>query len=1044
MMWCFMVSSVTMVIDDRSVMKLEVDRHRPRHPRVTVIFFCVTGVTGPSPRPLATPKRARQLGFAASGGVSVAIELVTFGGLHVLDDEGELDWLVSQHSRAALFVYLAVERRVSREALTTVFWPESDAENARHALRQGLYQLRKAVRTDWIESRAHELVVTGDVRTDVHEFVDALARGDVESAVRLYRGPFLDGVHLVDLSQWENWVDSRRAQYARAFRKACRELLESRRAAGDLAGAIEAAELWATREPLDDEAQHRLIEALANAGERAEAIRQYETYVRLVESDGLRLPDETRALGERLRAEAASLPALRELTVPVPAPAQQSAQQVNPALPPEPKTTRLARRGLAGAIGLIVLFASVWGLRSTRTEPAPVSSPTAVAVLPFSVHGGQAVEYLREGMVNLLAAAFDGAGSMRPVDTRATFAAAAEAGEDVQNVQRGDRLAARLGAGMYVLGDVVEAGGQLQIEAAVYRRGTTEAQARAVVSGAADSVFMLVDRLAARLLAGLSDPAADRLLRTASVTTASLPAFKAYLQGDRLMRAGQFERAADAYLAAIAHDSTFAVAYYRLGLAREWAPLPGEERAANAAAHYGARLSPRDRDLLEAFRAWRAGRAVEAERAYHAILARYPDDVDAWFQLAEIQFHHGPLLGQSVGASEEAWRKVLSYEPRNLFAVTHLARIAVVSGRVSSVDSLLATFSSAELRTDRRLTEIVLLRAVARADTATSHALANAMRKWDGLSVWRVAVFLTAFSDQPTAMAAVVPDLINEGASPALRADLLWFASVLDLASGQLKAARKALAEAAETERTVPAEHRRQGFEAVTEWFAATLPLPYRDSTLMPIRRAASSRVLSSKAKPAFEVETELGGPIQLEPLRQYTLGVLSLRMRDKSSAAAAAAKLRQLATLADATGLTRDLDRGLRARLAWQEGDPEQALRLLQSLESSDSQGDIAVTPFVGRANERFLRGELLAALGRNAEALQWFASLGDGSVTEIPLRAPSHFRQAEIHERLGNRDQAARHYAQFLRLWSAADPEFQPLVDTARRRLASLSRPD
>ena len=48
----------------------------------------------------------------------MAIQLVTFGGLHATSDDGELDWLLGQHSRAALFVYLAVERRVSREALT--------------------------------------------------------------------------------------------------------------------------------------------------------------------------------------------------------------------------------------------------------------------------------------------------------------------------------------------------------------------------------------------------------------------------------------------------------------------------------------------------------------------------------------------------------------------------------------------------------------------------------------------------------------------------------------------------------------------------------------------------------------------------------------------------------------------------------------------------------------------------------------------------------------------------------------------------------------
>ena len=100
----------------------------------------------------------------------MAIHLVTLGGLHAAGDSGELDWLLGQHSRAALFVYLAVERRVARESLTTVFWPESDAENARHALRQSLYQLRKAVGSDWIDSRAHELVVTGEIHTDAYDF----------------------------------------------------------------------------------------------------------------------------------------------------------------------------------------------------------------------------------------------------------------------------------------------------------------------------------------------------------------------------------------------------------------------------------------------------------------------------------------------------------------------------------------------------------------------------------------------------------------------------------------------------------------------------------------------------------------------------------------------------------------------------------------------------------------------------------------------------------------------------------------------------------
>jgi tetratricopeptide (TPR) repeat protein len=361
-------------------------------------------------------------------------------------------------------------------------------------------------------------------------------------------------------------------------------------------------------------------------------------------------------------------------------------------------------------------------------------------------------------------------------------------------------VAARLGAGKFVLGDVVEAGGQVQIEAAVYDVNTAEPTTRAVVSGAADSVFALVDRLAARLLGGLGDPAADRLSQTAALTTSSLPAFKSYLLGEEQMRAGRFERAAEEYSTAIALDSTFAVAHYRLALAREWAPLPGEEEAARTAARHGARLSARDRGLLEAFRQWRTGDATRAAGEYRAILARYPDDVDAWFQLAEIQFHHGPLVGRAIDESEEAWRKVLSYEPRNLFALTHLARIAAAADRSAGLDSLLARFDDEELRNDRRLLEPLILQAVARRDSVAARALARDVRRWESFAVWRVAMFLSAFAPDPAIMRTLLQDLTPDYPSAGLRADLYWYASMLDLAGGRLRDAGLSLAHAVAAE----------------------------------------------------------------------------------------------------------------------------------------------------------------------------------------------------------------------------------------------------
>src|SRR5687768_9598916 len=216
---------------------------------------------------------------------AMAIHLTTFGGFHVYRDDVELDRLSGKRLRAALLVYLTVERSVARDSLLTVFWPETNSENARHALRQTLYQLRTELGADWFEVTAQEVRATAGVRADVHDFDAAMQNGQPDAAAQLYRGPFLAGVNLVDVQPWESWVDARRAHYAREFRKACRTWVESRRSAGDIEGAIAAAQHWVAPDPIDDEAQHQLIALLAEAGERTAAMRQYESYARLLQAD---------------------------------------------------------------------------------------------------------------------------------------------------------------------------------------------------------------------------------------------------------------------------------------------------------------------------------------------------------------------------------------------------------------------------------------------------------------------------------------------------------------------------------------------------------------------------------------------------------------------------------------------------------------------------------------------------------------------------------------------------------------------------------------
>ncbi|MEX1246453.1 MAG: hypothetical protein WEB59_16680 [Thermoanaerobaculia bacterium] len=78
---------------------------------------------------------------------------------------------------------------------------------------------------------------------------------------------------------------------------------------------------------------------------------------------------------------------------------------------------------------------------------------------------------------------------------------------------------------------------------------------------------------------------------------------------------------------------------------------------------------------------------------------------------------------------------------------------------------------------------------------------------------------------------------------------------------------------------------------------------------------------------------------------------------------------------------------------------------------------------------------------LGRYPEALGWFDHLVESSVFEFVYLPLSHLWRAEICNRLGDSKNAAASYRAFLDLWGDCDPELQPMVELARRRLEGIA---
>jgi len=222
------------------------------------------------------------------------------GALEVELDGAVVDSPASQRPWS-LFAYLALAGRpVPRGELAARFWPDVMDQSARASLRSALWALRRqlgdSVRVDGRQ------VALGDAWIDFHEF-ERLGRSEPLAALELCRGDLLEGV----ADEW--------ALLARAGHRArVIELLERVAAAavdrGDRTAALEFTRRQVSHDPLDEEANRRLISRLDAAGDRAGAVRAYRALVeRLRRELGVAVSPETRALGEGLRAPATAAPA---------------------------------------------------------------------------------------------------------------------------------------------------------------------------------------------------------------------------------------------------------------------------------------------------------------------------------------------------------------------------------------------------------------------------------------------------------------------------------------------------------------------------------------------------------------------------------------------------------------------------------------------------------------------------------------------------------------------------------------------------------------
>jgi TolB-like protein len=193
-----------------------------------------------------------------------------------------------------------------REKLLALLWSDRGEEQARASLRQALAELRRMLGEPSALRTEHDSVSLDPamIAVDAIEFERLAKTGKLEAAAALYRGPLLDK-HGVRDDAFEDWLRIERTRLHNLMIDVLDRFTVSQ--TGD--AAIETAQRLLQLDPAREETHRLLMRLYAAAGQRANALRQYQHCRDALQRELQAQPDiETERLYHEIRDE--TMPAL--------------------------------------------------------------------------------------------------------------------------------------------------------------------------------------------------------------------------------------------------------------------------------------------------------------------------------------------------------------------------------------------------------------------------------------------------------------------------------------------------------------------------------------------------------------------------------------------------------------------------------------------------------------------------------------------------------------------------------------------------------------
>ena len=506
----------------------------------------------------------------------------------------------AQRRRVALLALLALaeDRGISRDKILGYLWTENDLDHGRNLLNVAVYSLRKSLGEDAIISDGEGLRINRSMAgSDVADFEAAISRGDQETAVAFYSGPFLDGFFVNDAPEFERWVERERDRLGRLYSEAVESLAEQ----SELERNFDrAAQWWKSRaayDPYDSRVTLRLMRALDASGNTAAALQHARNHERLLKEDfGVQpSPDLRDAIvrlhhrqdnGERSegangQSTAQTDPVQRIATVDTVVTDSKTTLKDRPeddrqnARVNHSRSTRTVA-AIAATLAIAAVIGASWfsysrGESDSKSPEvvSPLGPVRAIAVLPFTNMSADASEeYFSDGLTDELIGTLSQVRALRVASRTSAFAFKGQ-NRDIRAIGR------VLNVGTVLEGSVRKSGNRVRVTAQLINTADGFHLWSQTYERDGSDIFAIQSDLALRIARALEaelTPAERE--RIARPPTGNALAHTLYLQAQYFRnqrRSGSLAKAIQYFEHAIAADSQYADAY--AGLASVYPPL---------------------------------------------------------------------------------------------------------------------------------------------------------------------------------------------------------------------------------------------------------------------------------------------------------------------------------------------------------------------------------------------------------------------------------------------------------------------------------------